>query len=38
MYTLRDHTDHLFQSTTPGTWGGHRQSRIYGRLDGVDRR
>ena len=32
-YTLLGPDRRPYQSITPGTWGGHRQSKIYGRLD-----
>ena len=32
-YTLLDRDGHPYQSPTPGSLGGHRRSRIYGRLD-----
>lgn len=32
-YTLHDCSDRPYLSATPGTWGGHRRGRIYGRLD-----
>jgi methylphosphotriester-DNA--protein-cysteine methyltransferase len=33
MYRLRDKSDREIISETPGTLGGHRKHRIYGRLD-----
>lgn len=32
-YTLLDADGHPYDSPTPGTLGGHRQQRLYGRLD-----
>lgn len=32
-YTLLDEDRRPYQSSTPGTLGGYRRSRIYGRLD-----
>lgn len=32
-YTLLDRDGHPYGSAIPGTLGGHRRSRIYGRLD-----
>ncbi|KGN42185.1 Ada metal-binding domain-containing protein [Knoellia aerolata] len=32
-YTLLDHDRRPFQSPVPGTFGGHRRGKIYGRLD-----
>jgi len=32
-YTLLDGDGRPFRSSTPGTLGGHRRSKIYGRLD-----
>ncbi|MFF2555255.1 Ada metal-binding domain-containing protein [Nocardia sp. NPDC058058] len=32
-YLLLDATGNAYRSGTPGRWGGHRRSRIYGRLD-----
>ncbi|MEV6071106.1 Ada metal-binding domain-containing protein [Nocardia sp. NPDC052001] len=32
-YLLLDATGNAYRSETPGLWGGHRRSRIYGRLD-----
>ena len=32
-YTLLDREGRPYQSPTPGTVGGHRRDRIYGRLD-----
>ncbi|HEX2515673.1 MAG TPA: Ada metal-binding domain-containing protein [Chloroflexota bacterium] len=32
-YTLLGPDRHPYQSATPGTFGGHARSRIYGRLD-----
>lgn len=32
-YKLLDADGHTYPSTTPGTFGGHRRSKIYGRLD-----
>jgi methylphosphotriester-DNA--protein-cysteine methyltransferase len=32
-YTLLDGDGRPYRSRTPGTLGGHRRSRIYGRLD-----
>lgn len=32
-YTLTGGGGRSYLSTTPGQWGGHRRSRIYGRLD-----
>ena len=32
-YTLIDATDREYRSSRPGTIGGYRRSRIYGRLD-----
>ncbi|PUA79488.1 Ada metal-binding domain-containing protein [Nocardioides currus] len=32
-YTLLDAQRRPYSSATPGTWGGHRGSKIYGRLD-----
>ena len=32
-YTLLDEDGRRYQSPTPGTLGGHRRSKIYGRLD-----
>jgi methylphosphotriester-DNA--protein-cysteine methyltransferase len=32
-YTLLGADGHPYPSTTPGTVGGHRRSKIYGRLD-----
>lgn len=32
-YTLLDHDGRPFQSPVPGTFGGHRRGKIYGRLD-----
>ncbi|MFQ3555871.1 Ada metal-binding domain-containing protein [Streptomyces gramineus] len=32
-YTLLDAAGRPYRSTTKGLWGGHRGSRIYGRLD-----
>ncbi|MBF6463660.1 metal-binding protein [Nocardia beijingensis] len=33
MYTLLDGDGRPYRSTLPGGYGGHRRSRIYGRLD-----
>lgn len=33
IWTLLDRTGHPYESAAPGTLGGHRRSRIYGRLD-----
>jgi methylphosphotriester-DNA--protein-cysteine methyltransferase len=33
VYTLLDGRGVVYLSATPGAWGGHRRSRIYGRLD-----
>ncbi|MFI6998690.1 Ada metal-binding domain-containing protein [Nocardia sp. NPDC050175] len=33
MYTLLDADGRSYLSPTPGTYGGHRRGRIYGRLD-----
>ena len=33
MYALLDGRGEAYLSATPGAWGGHRGSRIYGRLD-----
>ena len=33
VYTLIGPDGHTFRSTEPGTLGGHRRLRIYGRLD-----
>ena len=33
MYTLRDHNNQPVPSDHPGTVGGHRKLKIYGRLD-----
>ncbi|WP_033295903.1 Ada metal-binding domain-containing protein [Amycolatopsis jejuensis] len=33
MFTLLGTDGHPYESATPGTWGGHRRSHIYGRLD-----
>jgi methylphosphotriester-DNA--protein-cysteine methyltransferase len=33
VYSLLDGRGVACPSTTPGAWGGHRRSRIYGRLD-----
>ncbi|WP_019930725.1 Ada metal-binding domain-containing protein [Nocardia sp. BMG111209] len=32
-YLLLDAAGHPYRSATAGRWGGHRRSRIYGRLD-----
>jgi len=32
-YRLIDETGHPYESAAPGTVGGHRKSRIFGRLD-----
>jgi hypothetical protein len=32
-FTLLDADGQVYLSTTPGRFGGHRQSKIYGRLD-----
>jgi hypothetical protein len=32
-YTLLGPDRRSYQSITPGTWGGHRQRKVYGRLD-----
>lgn len=32
-YTLIGADGHAYRSTTPGTLGGHRGGRLYGRLD-----
>jgi methylphosphotriester-DNA--protein-cysteine methyltransferase len=32
-YTLLSRRGEPYRSATPGRWGGHRRSRIYGRLD-----
>jgi methylphosphotriester-DNA--protein-cysteine methyltransferase len=32
-YTLLDANARAYQSETPGTLGGHRRTKIYGRLD-----
>ena len=32
-YTLIDRQGRPYTSSTPGTFGGHRRARIYGRLD-----
>jgi methylphosphotriester-DNA--protein-cysteine methyltransferase len=32
-YTLLGPDGRPYHSIAPGTWGGHRQSKIYGRLD-----
>lgn len=32
-YTLLDRAGRRFESDVPGTLGGHRRTRIYGRLD-----
>jgi len=32
-YTLISTDGHPYTATTKGRWGGHRRSRIYGRLD-----
>ncbi|RMI28921.1 Ada metal-binding domain-containing protein [Nocardia stercoris] len=32
-YLLLDATGRPYRSGTPGWWGGHRRSKIYGRLD-----
>ncbi|WP_335935046.1 Ada metal-binding domain-containing protein [Streptomyces sp. PTD5-9] len=33
LYTLTGPDDQPYPSTTPGTYGGHRRGRLYGRLD-----
>jgi methylphosphotriester-DNA--protein-cysteine methyltransferase len=33
MYTLTGRDGRPYQSPVPGTWGGHRAAKIYGRLD-----
>jgi hypothetical protein len=33
VYALLDGRGEAYLSATPGAWGGHRRSRIYGRLD-----
>ncbi|KAA8885885.1 metal-binding protein [Nocardia colli] len=33
LYTLLDADGRPYLSPTPGTYGGHRRGRIYGRLD-----
>jgi len=33
VYTLLDGGGRTYRSTVPGGYGGHRRSRIYGRLD-----
>ncbi|MEV6255341.1 Ada metal-binding domain-containing protein [Nocardia sp. NPDC051911] len=33
MYTLLDGDGRPYRSIVPGRYGGHRRSRIYGRLD-----
>ena len=32
-YTLLDREGSPYQSPTPGAWGGHRGTKVYGRLD-----
>lgn len=32
-YTLRDSANKAYESDVPGTLGGHKKSKIYGRLD-----
>lgn len=32
-YTLLDASGRTYSSQRPGAWGGHRRSKIYGRLD-----
>ena len=32
-YKLLNARGEIFQSSTPGTFGGHRKNRVYGRLD-----
>ena len=32
-YTLLDRDGRPYESNTPGTLGGHRRSKVYGRLD-----
>jgi len=34
-YTLTGRDGKPYESPVPGAWGGHRQSKIYGRLDCV---
>ena len=33
MYTLTGRDGLPYQSSVPGAWGGHRRTKIYGRLD-----
>jgi methylphosphotriester-DNA--protein-cysteine methyltransferase len=33
LYTLVGADGRPYRSATPGEWGGHRRTRIYGRLD-----
>lgn len=33
QYTLRGADGRPYQSATPGIYGGHRRSKVYGRLD-----